>query len=502
MNNTFNPYVKNVSVIKNFFKRKTTLFISLFDIIGALSYIALAVLVSISHMKVVEFINLAITNAVSAYNTVREVLSLFGLSGIQISPNYVDANILPIVMSVVPVVLFLLLSAIAFVILFSKSKNKDMGVTPKAGLSLAFVLSVIDFICAVLGILSVVLMFFSFSFILTFISNTSGILIGIILAVISVYVIALYLFKMKFFKSAKLSVSSIEIKNDGAKAYAILETISAVVFGFMALSQIAVLVGALGFSNTILSVLGVDVSIIVPIVICNTIISVVAFAKKVSLAKLAFNYNKYINDVRYGFSVDFEEMKTIDGADFLASASNSVHKESDDEDDEFSSQPLPKINANRQSSAVQFAFPQANHNEEEPSDPSLSDDAQTVRKAVEVTAEKDSSQDKPAQESEVKTAAAEQKDSAPADTVQDKKEINTTAKAVTNGTDTPQSEGDNDTEKTIKKPVNAPQKQKAENDSSVEYILPNELEKFNCPYCKYPIKKTDIFCQSCGHKLK
>ncbi|MBQ0097892.1 MAG: hypothetical protein KBS62_03025 [Oscillospiraceae bacterium] len=496
MNNSFNPFSKNISIIKNYFKRKNTLVIGISAAVQAIAYILLAFAFASLYTKIIDFINVALVTLLGGISFFSKLFSSLGISGIQLSPSFISANITPIISSVLPFVLFCGFFAFTFIYIFAKSRSAKTESTPKLGLDFAFVISAIQFALYIIAIIGIIALFFSYSFIITLVSHTSGIVIGIVLAILSAFLIALGFYRLKFYKIAKQSMECIEIKCDGAKVYAILETINTVFCGIVALSFVAEFFASLCFSAPLLSLIGVDFSGIAFILFCFALISTAHFVRQIGITKLAFSYNKYINDVRFGFSVDYEELKSVTDESFPVVSQNPVSSKVEfvvpkEKKKKKSTDKKPvsdeiKIKANAEDKEEKTETPQAEES------PTRQEIPQQEVVAPEVVAPVVETVPQPEIVVPVAQVTPKQENVAPKiqtpviESVPTQKIPSVEISSSVDESSEPENE-------TISKSESAP-----------KVSLPTtEKEDFPvCPSCKNKVKPTDLFCESCGKKLK
>lgn len=482
MNNTFNPFSKNIAIIKNYFKRKNTLVIGISSAVQAIGYILLAVAFLSIYTKIIDFVNVAIVALLSSVPFINKLFSSLGISGLQLSPNFISANITPIVSSVLPFVLFCGFFAFTFIFIFAKSRSSKADATPKIGLDCAFVISVIQLVLYVLTIIGIIALFFSFSFIITIVSKTSGIVLGIVLALLSAFFIALGIYRMKFYKTAKQSMECIEIKCDGAKVYAILETVNTVFSGIIAFACVSEFIASLFFSAPLLALLGFDLSEIKLILACFALISTAHFVRQIGLTKLAFSYNKYINDVRFGFSVDYEELKSVSDENF------------------------PVISEKPTKGKVEFVIPKEkkrkNATDKKPVSDEIKIKANTENKAEEKTEE---IVETPLVEQTPEKQDVLQEEVIPAiENIPEQVEEKAQKIQPPITENVPQQEIPAVEISSSVDEFSQPENEVSTESETVQEITQPTVEKDFpvCPSCKNKVKPTDLFCENCGYKLK
>lgn len=305
----FNPYASNLAAVKNYFKKPLVLVIAIIYVLSAIVGVILS-----------------ITTSGSVPGFLRDLVNYLDKMGINsgISPADLESvngavsqsSVISMLPSLIISAAVTLLIAVAFFIIYFKSRNESSESTPSAGVTIMYVLSIISLVFIVIGFIGMVasaaiLMIFSGT-VADSIGNSKVVDIGggyqlnlngpalgtalIIIAVLLLIIAAFLLFtainKFRYYSSVRTSISSVTLQSGGAKPYGVMCIISAVFTAFGVLSSIGSLIffGNSGFS----SLTGVSL-----VTILGNILSFVIFVLD---AKIALGYKKYIDEIMYGYN--------------------------------------------------------------------------------------------------------------------------------------------------------------------------------------------------------
>ena len=305
----FNPYASNLAAVKNYFKKPRVLVIAIIYVLSAIVGVILS-----------------ITTSGSVPGFLRDLVNYLDKMGINsgISPADLESvngavsqsSVISMLPSLIISAAVTLLIAVAFFIIYFKSRNESSESTPSAGVTIMYVLSIISLVFIIIGFIGMVasaaiLMIFSGT-VADSIGNSKVVDIGggyqlnlngpalgtalIIIAVLLLIIAAFLLFtainKFRYYSSVRTSISSVTLQSGGAKPYGVMCVISAVFSAFGVLSSIGSLIffGNSGFS----SLTGVSLVTILG--------NILTFATLVIDAKIALGYKKYIDELMYGYN--------------------------------------------------------------------------------------------------------------------------------------------------------------------------------------------------------
>ena len=227
-----NPYQQNIDIVKGFFKRKITLLFAIFTILPIFSIV---------------FLNL---------DSVYRFIDAFSNDSIKsaVGPN---TNILGTLSSVYILLVFQVLLAVIFLLFFVKSDSEKS--TLNAPIKMFRIVSIIEMIIVILISLAMVfvVMFASLYIMANYTLPLSATAVPIMFISIPAFLVLVF-GQLKFAGNIKESVTSIYLKQGGAKLYGIANIIMAVIcvyftavitiFGISEISTFAPLIGFFGLS--------------------------------------------------------------------------------------------------------------------------------------------------------------------------------------------------------------------------------------------------------------
>ncbi len=256
----FNPYAKNVSVVKEYFKNSRVL------VMGILYFVSLVISV------VSSIYTMMYPTAVAEYYLqlfqqiipeLSELMQANGLSMEQLAASGSTGSIGSLVVSGAVTVLF----GAAYLMIFVKSRSNEQNATPQAGVSILRVFAIISMIFMILGaflIIAAVLILFAVSDqlvrelpVTVTLDNGASLsprdLVTILLVVMAVIGV-IYLFfglfftinRVRYYSSVRNSLTSIELQNKGAKPYGVLCIIFAILSAFSVLGSFVTLAAMRG----------------------------------------------------------------------------------------------------------------------------------------------------------------------------------------------------------------------------------------------------------------
>ena len=334
----YNPYAKNIAAVKEFFKTPATLILGIAQALGAVLSLIGSILFAANAKEIFLYLRDYILYSLDkAANTGNQ-------SGINEAKNWVadlfekldPSSLSSSLGSSIPSLIVTGLIAAAFFIIFFKSRNQEPNATPMTGFTILYVFSIISLvvmILAMLGVFAIVgLLFVIYAKIssdptITSLkdlpilgdlmkefpnlekemnvsiagnSNDAAIVflvLGIVFAVVAVIAFFFILFtainKMRYYKSVKTSLSSVELQNKGAAPYGVMCILSAIGTGSSLLSSFSMLFAPKinGRSNPMLG-----------IAVISVLSLAASFVALVMEAKLALGYKKYINNIKFSYN--------------------------------------------------------------------------------------------------------------------------------------------------------------------------------------------------------
>ena len=282
----FNPYAANVDIVKGYFRSPKVL------VLGILHLISMGL----------SILTLLTTPVTSSLMTILARLESLGIDTSEFYRFYPSDSFTTTVYtaSVVAAIfissVFTILTAIAFIILFAKSRSSNPDANPVAGARILHVLSVITFVYSIF--VAVVL---GFAFVLTFIAvyassdyydfdsgaaTVAMVVLGVFIALM-IFLIIFYAASQKnYYGSVKRSLTSVELRNKGAAAWGVLCIIAAVFYG---ISVIAGFISAITSYITVRTILSLSSTIF-------------TFVILILSASVALGYSKYIKREKYSYN--------------------------------------------------------------------------------------------------------------------------------------------------------------------------------------------------------
>ena len=220
----FNPYGSNLAIVKGYFRSGKVLTLGILYIVSVI-------------------VNIFMATSISYDALIYQIISLLGREGVSI-PSEVRYAIMnssssTTIVSIISASIVPILTALAFIIIFAKSRSTSEVSSPSAGITILRVLSIITFVftiigVVILGIVIAALLILAIYAVDNYGSNTATmaltgmIIVGVIyvaFAIISIIYAASY---KNFFRSAKRSITTPNLENKGAVAYGVFSIIFAV----------------------------------------------------------------------------------------------------------------------------------------------------------------------------------------------------------------------------------------------------------------------------------
>ena len=283
----FNPFGGNLAIVKGYFRSGKILTLGIFYVISI----------------VLSFI---LTASVSFSTLINSAIDYCTRQGISVPPEvrnaFLSQSASSAIISAAISSIFPLLTAIAFIILFAKSRNTSENSSPIAGATILHVLAVISLIFTIIGAVAGILVYvFVFIVGVSAVNNiassnssystysqslTGGVVaIMVVLGVILlayVFISIFYAVSCKnFYRSVKRSMTTPELENKGAAPYGVFNIIMAV---FSVIYMIAYMVMAPSAAGIIF------------------ISSIVTILIHIFTAIMALGYNRYIKNQKVGIN--------------------------------------------------------------------------------------------------------------------------------------------------------------------------------------------------------
>ena len=310
----FNPYIKNLTVVKEYFRTPRVLVIGISQVIGALLSLIAGILIT-THIP--ELLSYARTAFIWFCNQ-QDFSSSFRDDVVReldkVSPNTASVYA---VSGMIPSFIITCLFATAFILIYFKSRSANPIDSPKAGVIILYVFAIIELIGVILCVIG-----FAAIIALLFIAYAQGsvttgkwdlpfsqdylpfnvdktILLAVAIAVTVVLVIASFVLlfvainRMRYYKSIKNSLSTVDLHSEGARPYGVMCIIKAVFLGLSALSMPS--------SMFVDSPLRAPEFMTGVIILC-ALSTAVSCVSAVMEGSLALGYKKNIDNAKYGYA--------------------------------------------------------------------------------------------------------------------------------------------------------------------------------------------------------
>lgn len=291
----FNPFAQNVAIIKNYFKRKAVL-------VMAITFL-LSILLSL--VAIVLLINMLPDLLAQSNGLFRSGYS----RSYSYSTSTLPAIYIIAIASIMPIIITGVLKFVSYILIYKKSNNPDPKSNPGAGFTILYVLSIIYLVVSCISsfilVITMFVMFFSSIYSLTstsyYSSQTSTIAALIVLMIFCAALIFFLLFtainELKYFKSIRQSMNSVELSRKGAKPTGVLRIIYTVsLFSFLPLLILSLIIlfashqTGTYFSNTLI------------LTIIDIILMSVEIVYYICAAKVALGYANYIDNIKFGYN--------------------------------------------------------------------------------------------------------------------------------------------------------------------------------------------------------
>lgn len=237
----FNPFSQNIAIVKSYFKKPIVLTQGILYIVSAiLNFASIFVVMPVMNnyfnmlFAIPEFTQGMTSADLEFFNTFMSV--------------YTDIIVFA---SVIPGVIMLGLTAAAFFIIYMKSKNPDPGSSPKAGVTILFVLSIVQLIPIILASL-ILLLAIAVMIIASIVTSSSEAaeastllwIFTVIYAIVFGGMIAIFLLffinQVRYYKSVQNSLTTVNLSNKGAGIFGVFSIIYGVMTALNSLSVFSI----------------------------------------------------------------------------------------------------------------------------------------------------------------------------------------------------------------------------------------------------------------------
>lgn len=300
---TFNPYAQNTAIVKDYFKRPKVLFMAILYFISVILSVASIFTMSdsLSDSYIEMFNEIGLAEAAQAIQS-------FSANG---------GDTIYTTISMIPSLAVTVLTAIAFLLIYFKSKNQNPEASPKGGFVIMFIISIFQLVASIFAVAMILLIFVVFAIVFASLTNIPYsevtaedqtilfILLGVIFVVFALLMVLMLVYaigRFNFYKSVKNSVTSVTLSSKGAGAFGISSIILAIMeILFVVPSLVLVLIMTnIPIGGQMLSMESTGLTASAFTITCFTVIltGIVCFTD----ASIALGYKRYIKKFTRDYS--------------------------------------------------------------------------------------------------------------------------------------------------------------------------------------------------------
>lgn len=301
----FNPFSQNVAIVKSYFKKPIILTQGILYIISAILSIA-SVFVMMPVMN----------NYFDMFLTIPEFTQDMTAADLEFFNTFMSVYTDIIVFaSVIPGVIMLGLTALAFFIIYMKSKNPDPTSSPKSGITILFILSIVQLIPIILASL-ILLLAIAVMIIASIVISSSetaevSTLLWVLTAIYAIVfggMIAIFLLffinQVRYYKSVQNSLTTVNLSYKGAGIFGVFSIIYGVMTALNSLSVFSITptLNAMTELTPEISYVIDMFSSMTPLFIFSAGVSVLTAAIYIISGIIALGYKNHIKSYTEGFS--------------------------------------------------------------------------------------------------------------------------------------------------------------------------------------------------------
>ena len=278
----YNPYAANVDIVKGYLRSGKVFFL------GILTFLSLGLTVA----------TLVLNPVSSTVSELMNALSKMGLDTTEFTANYgsyLSSGNISSVLSTVISAVFTILAAIAFIIMFAKSRSASPDSNPSSGVGIMRVLTLITFIFTIIAVVFIVALYVLFVIGISSVNEyfdgdvnaaaTVQVITGIIVSLAIILLISYTSSQKNFYRSIKRSLNSVDLYRTGAVGYGVFNIIFAVFTGLSLIGTAILTVSEFSIGNLLL--------------LSSLLLS---FVTLITTASFALGYNRYIKREKYGYN--------------------------------------------------------------------------------------------------------------------------------------------------------------------------------------------------------
>ena len=300
--NGFNPFSQNISIVKSYFKKPRILTLGIL-------YAISAVLTIISGIVMMPVLN----NYMGAIMKMPGITEGMTPSDIEFFNSFMNIYVDAITLSsIIPSVIMVAITSVAFFIIYNKSKNADPTSTPKAGVLILFILSIVQLIPIIL--ISLILLLAIILLVVAGIVAADTPDAGIIWVLAAVYAVvfgtmfALFLIyfinQVRYYNSVRKSLTTINLTYKGAGIFGVFSLIYGVYMAMNSFSIFSVkpMLNLMGNLAPEMAYITGLFDSLTPLFVVSSIASILSAAIMFINGITAMGYKKHIKNYTEGYS--------------------------------------------------------------------------------------------------------------------------------------------------------------------------------------------------------
>ena len=315
----YNPFVKNLSAVKSYFKSPSVLLLGIMNAVSAVLALISAIMIASHIPEILLYIKSTFIWAFAELNVPSAETDNFLRAFDEIQSSATSSSVISSAAASLGVAL--LISA-AFLIIYFKSRNESPASTPNAGVTILFAFSIVELVGVIFILLAFVALFvllfylyfrlnagnrvgfnidFGFASLDDWLNDKTAPAVLLVIIIVGLVVLAIAAFlllftsinKVRYYGSVRKSLNTVELQSKGAKPYGVMCVLGAVSAGVSLLSMP--------------SALFVDAPVKVPkfftaVLIVSLLSQAAAFVTKIFEAKVALCYKTHIDAIKYGYA--------------------------------------------------------------------------------------------------------------------------------------------------------------------------------------------------------
>ncbi len=305
-NTQFNPYAQNVAIVKSYFKKPLVL-------TQGILYIVSGIISALSMVVMIPTMN----------SYMDKIFSMPEFTmGMSASEEYFMSSFMDIYMNVamivaiIPSLIVTALVATAYILMYVKSKNPDPSSSPKAGVTILYILSIVQLVPIILmclWFLLIILIMILGAIVTSAESNGSGegaafsimtVIFTIVFSGMGALFLLFFINQVRYYKSILNSLTTVNLSNKGAGIYGVFSIIYGAYLAINTLSSFAIVPMFKAMANNFPELeIALDLfSTLTPAIAVSSVASVLLTGIYIVNAIVALGYKKHINNITESFN--------------------------------------------------------------------------------------------------------------------------------------------------------------------------------------------------------